>query len=169
MNTVKKQAAVAALSAILFGVASPASAAWEFERQSEEGFGGTEHTHIATVNAQNGAGKLQLGCKVGIFQVFSLTVHTGEAYDATASYAASVPLMILADETEKGIPAVFGNRDGELVVEAGHAHDSGIKFEDVAAIRDASASLEVSFFQTRLSFPSDNAENAVGQVIDACW
>lgn len=156
MSTLKQLIA----AAVLFGVASPASAHWKVvgTLSTEDG--------KAVVNATDGSGAgLEVACLFPGELYF--TALTGQPYDRTASYASLVPMQVIVDGKTIHVWGTFYNRDGILIVGAEKAYDIAA-VDAIFAMRDAAGPIEITFFETRLTFPAENAASTVGQVIDGC-
>lgn len=162
MSTFKHIAAAAVLSATLLGAASPANAAWEFEEYFDWFFEAT-----AWARSVDNSTRLFIGCWDDIDDGGEFfDVLTDEDYDKTASYAVEVPMVVTANDMRFKLFATFRDANGKLGV---GATEAGNNLASVFyAIRGTSSPIEVVFFQTRLTFPADNAGRAAGQMIDAC-
>lgn len=157
MSALKKLAVAAVSSSVAPGTAFPALADWRNDD-------GTSFGEVfAFVRSADGTTSLKVGCD---WDSDLLSVCIGERYETTASYAASAPLTVMVNGETFNLASRFRNPDGELAVEAS---DTG---NDVAsvfrAIRDAAGPIGAAFFQTRLTFPAENASSAVGKMIHGC-
>lgn len=165
MDALKQLAAAAAFSSALLGPVSFASAAWDVDTYEDEEM----YDLVARVVSVDGTARLMVGCYQDVeSKERFLTVYTGEIYNLTVSYAPSVPVTVSAGGADVDLSASFRDFDEQLAVDA-RDHDDARVVDALGAIRDAAGPIEIAFFETRLTFPVENAQSAVGRVLDACW
>lgn len=157
MNIGKRLVAAMAL----LGIVAPAAAAWN------SGLG------LARVNSVDGAASLDFLC-----DVYSpnrepvMWIKTGEDYDDTASYPLLVPILITVNGVRIALAGAFSrNSEGKLEVTVYHSqrgYDAETMLATFHALRDASGPISVAFYRSRLTFPSENARDAMNEVLRHC-
>ena len=165
MNALNRVAAILALSWPMFVSASVASTAWV--SSSDEG---NEHFHhVAHVNSTDGEALLVVGCHDSReYTPLHLVIHTGEDHEATTAPPRMRPVTIVSGGKTVTFSAAFHNNGGKLMIEANEARSRPVGTA-INALQMRTEFIEVTYLQTRLTFPAANADKAVRHVVDRCW
>jgi hypothetical protein len=154
---------IASVAALLS--ASPALA-WNY---SEEYYTDTDDLFVvAYQDDATGNNQLAVECSDLFPDDADIAVYTEEVYDEKTSYADEVPLTIKVDGVPTGpLKAAFEHPSGKVGVVIFESDDERVRplFE---TIRRASESIEVSYFDKSMSFPTDNVERSVGNFLGVC-
>ncbi|WP_147275991.1 hypothetical protein [Pelagibacterium lacus] len=167
MRIARKLSTVLALSGLLLGLASEAWAAWVTESEKGE----TYRQGRAGVMATDGVTLLEVGCYLeqgDIVGELYLTLYTGEDYDDTASYEDWVTLTVKTGTVAVELAYAMPGRDiDEFILDVSEL-DEEMVWDALVAIEEATGIIEVSLGTAQVSFPHDNAAQAVGTILDMC-
>jgi hypothetical protein len=151
-----------ATAATLLALAGPAMA-WNYsERETDMDL------WISAYQDNDSGYQLALSCSDWMPDDADITIYSPEDYDETTSYASEVPLTVTVDGLENGpLTAKFANYDGKLSVTVYESDDDRVRplFE---LIRKAKTGIEISYFDTKLSFAVSNVERSVGNFLASC-
>lgn len=158
---------VLALSGLLLGTASGAHAAWVTESEK----GDTYRQGRAGVMATDGVTLLEVGCYLeqgDLLGELYLTLYTGEDYDDTASYEDWVTLTVKTGAVTVDLAYAMPGRDSDEFILDVSELDEEMVWDALVAMEEATGSIEVHLGTAQVSFPHDNAAQAVGTILDMC-
>ena len=155
-------AALAGLATLVPG-AEGAAEPWEFMTLDEE----TSPLYMAAQLDPTTGLMLVVDCFYDLYE-FSIAVTHEEDYEATTSYAPSVPARWVVDGELVNAPAFAFENRGQLAVSA-YALDDDTRFQTLYdAIRGARESVTVSYFDTVAVFDATGVAEAIDAVEKAC-
>jgi hypothetical protein len=99
----------------------------------------------------------------------TLFIVTPYPWDETASYAPEVPTTFLADGETHTLTLKFMPANNQEAVSVAFSDDPESSFKALLhAMQRAAGAIEVSYFDTSLSFSSQGSSDAIEVVKDAC-
>lgn len=152
--------------ALLAGLAVPSYAAWGIDDHVDD-LGWDISGYVLGASETHW---LSIGCYEDPYDAGRVvTVGTGEDYDETASYAPRVPMTLRAGDRRVQILGAFENF-GALAVDAIEDH---VPFwqdavDLVGYAESAGLPIEVSFFDTALTFPSEGGSATLFWIARLC-
>lgn len=140
------------------------SLAWTVQQHEAGG----QATQVASQYDADGAYGLVVQCSEED-STFSIVIETPVPWEADADYAPEVPVTFVIDGWNfVNVDFAFQNGDGRETIVAHEAGQLPAMETLIAAMRWAEQGIMVSFFETLVTLPIDDSEQALSVVMERC-